>query len=141
MWWILVVLGILLMVLEVITPGFIVMWFGIALIVAAIPVYFQAPTEIVLATFAATLLLLTVFVRRIFISRFAHKSGVRTNVASLIGERAVVTEPIDKVRSTGKVRVNKEIWTAQAEQDEVIDLDQIVTVVRVDGVKLIVKKG
>jgi membrane protein implicated in regulation of membrane protease activity len=141
MWWILIVLGILLMILEVITPGFIVMWFGIALIVAAIPVYFQAPTEIVLATFAATLLLLTVFVRRIFISRFVHKSGVRTNVASVIGEQGVVIETIDKVKSTGKVRVNKEVWTAKAEHDEVIPLDQIVTVVRVDGVKLIIRKG
>jgi membrane protein implicated in regulation of membrane protease activity len=82
-----------------------------------------------------------VFVRRIFISRFVHKSGVRTNVASVIGEQGVVIETIDKVKSTGKVRVNKEVWTAKAEHDEVIPLDQIVTVVRVDGVKLIIRKG
>ncbi|MGH0053432.1 MAG: NfeD family protein [Sphaerochaetaceae bacterium] len=141
MWWILVVLGILLMALEVITPGFIVMWFGVALIVSAIPVYFQASIEVVLITFAVTLLLLTVFIRRIFIGRFVGNKGIRTNTASLIGKCGVVTETIDRVKGTGKVRVNKEIWTACAQDDEVITSNQSVTVLRVDGVTLVVRKG
>jgi membrane protein implicated in regulation of membrane protease activity len=42
LWWVFVTVGILLMAMEVITPGFIIMWFGLATIVAAIPVYFGA---------------------------------------------------------------------------------------------------
>lgn len=140
MWWIFVILGILLIAMEVLTPGFVVMWFGIAFIVSAIPAYFQASLEIILLTYAFTLFILTVFVRKIFVSRFLHKKDIRTNASSLIGERAVVTEIIDSIQATGRVRVRKEIWTAQAKDGHVIAEGQTVIVRSLDGVKLIVEK-
>lgn len=140
LWWVFVTVGILLMAMEIITPGFIVMWFGIATIVAAIPVYFGASTSVVLITFAVTLLILTVFVRRIFTNRFAGKGGVRTNASSLIGERGVVIEPIDPLKATGKVRVRKEVWSAGTKSGNPIGVDQIVVVQAIEGVKLLVAK-
>lgn len=140
LWWIFVVVGILFMAMEIITPGFIVMWFGIATILAAIPVYLGASTSVVLIVFAITLLILTVFVRRIFINRFVGKEGVRTNASSLIGQQAVVVETIDPLKSTGKVRVRKEVWSAVAKENEPITVGQIVVVKALDGVKLMVEK-
>lgn len=140
LWWVFVTVGILLMAMEVITPGFIIMWFGLATIVAAIPVYFGASTSVVLITFAATLLILTVFVRRIFTNRLTSKRGLNTNAASLIGQQAVVVETIDPVKATGKVRVRKEVWSATAKGTETLAVDQIVTVKALDGVKLLVAK-
>lgn len=128
------------MAMEIITPGFIIMWFGLATIVAAIPVYFGASTSVVLITFAVTLLILTVFVRRIFTNRLTSKRGVNTNAASLIGQQAVVIEPIDPLKATGKVRVRKEVWSATAKGTETLVVDQIVTVKALDGVKLLVAK-
>lgn len=140
LWWVFVTVGILLMAMEVITPGFIIMWFGIATIVAAIPVYFGASTSVVLLTFAVTLLILTVFVRRIFTTRFANKKGSATNASSLIGQKGVVVEPIDPIQATGKVRVRKEIWSAVAKSGNIIGVDQIVVVQDIEGVKLLVAK-
>ncbi len=128
------------MAMEVVTPGFIIMWFGIATIIAAIPVYFGASTSVVLITFAVTLLILTVFVRRIFTSRIVSKGGVKTNAASLIGEKGIVIEPIDPVKATGKVRVRKEIWSAGTMNGNPIEVDQVVVVTALDGVKLMVTK-
>ncbi len=140
LWWVFVTVGILLMAMEVITPGFIIMWFGLATIVAALPVYLGAPASVVLVTFAVTLLILTVFVRRIFTSRFTNKRGVRTNASSLIGQQAVVVETIDPVKATGKVRVRKEVWSAAAQGNQRFAVDQIVSVKALDGVKLLVAK-
>lgn len=140
LWWVFVTIGILLMAMEIITPGFIIMWFGIATIVAAIPVYFGASTSVVLFTFAVTLLILTVFVRRIFTSKVALKGGARTNASSLIGQKGVVVEAIDALKATGKVRVRKEIWTAESDSGKTIGVDQIVVVKAIEGVKLLVAK-
>lgn len=140
LWWVFVTVGILLMAMEIITPGFIIMWFGIATIVAAIPVYFGASTSVVLITFAITLLILTVFVRRIFTNRFAGKGGIRTNASSLIGEKGVVIESIDPLKATGKVRVRKEVWSAGTKSGKPINVDQIVVVQAIEGVKLLVEK-
>ncbi|ADY14461.1 NfeD family protein [Sphaerochaeta globosa] len=140
LWWVFVTVGILLMAMEIITPGFIIMWFGIATIVAAIPVYFGASTSVVLITFAITLLILTVFVRRIFTNRFAGKGGIRTNASSLIGEKGVVIESIDPLKATGKVRVRKEVWSAGTKSGKPIGVDQIVVVQAIEGVKLLVEK-
>lgn len=136
-WWLFVTVGILLMALEALTPGFIIMWFGIAFIVAAIPVYLNAPTQVVIFTFAITLLLLTVFVRRIFIGK---RKGSSTNAFSLIGEKGVVVEEINPVRGTGRVRVRKELWTSIAKDSEIIPIDQVIVVEQIDGVKLVVKR-
>lgn len=139
-WWLFVTVGILLMALEAFTPGFIIMWFGLAFIVAAIPVYLQASTSVVLLTFAITLLLLTVFVRRIFVNSRSKNRGFRTNSQSLLGEKGVVVEEINPTKGSGRVRVHKEVWTAIAKDSEVIAVDQTIVVLQIDGVKLVVGK-
>ncbi len=138
MWWIFVVIGVLLMALEVLTPGFLVMWFGVSFIVAAIPVYLKAPFWVVMLTYAATLLVLTVFVRKIFAG--AGQRTEKTGPAALMGEEAVVVEVIDAVQGTGRVRAGKEVWSAISEDGSSIEVDRIVRIKRIDGVKLVVAK-
>ncbi len=139
-WWLFVTVGILLMALEALTPGFIIMWFGIAFIVAAIPVYLNASTQVVLITFSITLLLLTVFVRRIFLGARSKHKGSKTNALSLVGEKGVVIEEINSVRATGLVRIHKEVWTAISNGSDVIAVDEVIVVQKIEGVKLIVEK-
>ncbi|NBK24036.1 MAG: NfeD family protein [Spirochaetia bacterium] len=139
-WWLFVTVGILLMALEALTPGFIIMWFGIAFIVAAIPVYLNASTQVVLLTFSITLLLLTVFVRKIFLGTRSKHKGPKTNALSLVGEKGVVIEEINSIKATGLVRIHKEVWTAISKKSEVIPVDQVIVVQKIEGVKLIVEK-
>jgi membrane protein implicated in regulation of membrane protease activity len=140
MWWVFVVLGIVLMILEIITPGFIIMWFGVSFIIAAIPAYFHAPFAVVLSTFTLALLLLSVFVRRIFVGKFSGKNRTDTNTAALIGEQGVITETVDGVHATGKVRVHSEIWSALSDTGAIIPVGMQVRVLRVEGVKLVVEQ-
>ena len=140
-WWVFVIVGVILVIFEIFTPGFIIMWFGIASIIAAIPVYFNTSTTVVIFVYAATLLVLTVFVRKITIN-FLSKSSkdVKTNVSGLVGKKAIVIEEIDSVAATGRVRVDREVWTAISENGEVILEKQTVIVSKVDGVKLIIRE-
>ena len=63
-----------------------------------------------------------------------------TNVDALIGKNAVVTETIDNIISKGAAKLDGKEWTARSADDSVIEKDSIVTVEKIDGVKLIVKK-
>jgi len=140
-WWAWVVVGILLVVLEIFTAGFIVMWFGIAAIVTALPVGLGAPPAVIIATYAISLLILTVFVRKITIGFMSRGSGtLGTNVDALLGCAAVVVEEIDPIKGTGQVRVRKEVWTAVRERNEPLPVDSIVRIVGIQGAKLVVEK-
>jgi membrane protein implicated in regulation of membrane protease activity len=70
-----------------------------------------------------------------------HKGTVATNADSLIGQEAVVTQKIDNLHSTGAVKINGQEWTARSVvQEHVIDVDEVVMVRAIEGVKLIVGK-
>ena len=141
LWWLLVTAGIFLMIMEIFTPGFIIMWFGVSFIIAAIPVYFKAPIEIVIFVYTLSLLFLTIFIRKIMLKYFSGSGNdKKTNTSGIIGLSGIVVEEINPIKSTGSVRVRKELWTAVAENDDVISENSIITVCRIEGVKLIVKK-
>jgi len=140
-WWIYVVIGILLIAVEIFTTSFIVMWFGIASIITAIPVYFDAPTKVVVFTYALSLLILTIFVRKITMDWFMKgEKSIATNINSLKGKIGFVTEEIDLLKATGQVKVGKEIWSAISEDSNDISIDTKIIVVKPEGAKLIVKK-
>ena len=60
---------------------------------------------------------------------------------SLIGESAVILEKVDNLKETGKAQVRGMEWTVLTEKDEeTVELGEVVTIVKVQGVKLIVKR-
>jgi membrane protein implicated in regulation of membrane protease activity len=60
-----------------------------------------------------------------------------SNVDALIGEKALVTEPIN-AKSAGVVKIHGEAWRAMSEADAFAK-DQWVQVIRVEGTHVIVK--
>jgi len=140
-WWMFAWGGIILIIFEIFTPGFIILWFGISSIIAAIPVYFNASPSIVILTYAISLLILTIFVRKITLNLLSKSSkDIKTNVQGIAGKKGIVIEEINPIAATGRVRVDREVWSAISENGEVIHEKEIVIVCKADGVKLILKK-
>ena len=61
-----------------------------------------------------------------------------TNADRVLAHTARVVETVDNERSRGAVYIDGKTWTARSENGEVIPKDTIVTVVRMEGVKLFV---
>ena len=57
----------------------------------------------------------------------------------LVGETAMVTEPIDACADTGAVKVSGVLWTAKCTTGERVEAGRHVTIERVEGAKLYVK--
>ena len=62
------------------------------------------------------------------------------NVDSLVGERAVLTEDADSMKQTGKAVVNGQEWTVRPQDETSIRKGELIEVVKISGVKLIVKR-
>ena len=65
LWWVFVVVGVVLVVCEIFIPGFVIMWFGVAAIIAAIPVYLEASINNVVLVYSVSLILFGIFGRRL----------------------------------------------------------------------------
>ena len=128
------------LVVEAITVGLTTIWFAGGALVAAIASGLGAGILIQWVLFLIVSLALLIFTRPMAV-RYMNKGVPKTNVNSLIGERAVVIQKINNLEQTGQVRINDIEWMARTSSDEVtIPEHAIVTIEDVQGVKLIVKE-
>lgn len=67
---------------------------------------------------------------------FPHR--VPTNADRVIGREGVITQDVDDVASTGAVIIGGMAWTARSENGATIPEGTVVTVKRIEGVKLYV---
>ena len=136
MW--LIVLAVFL-VIEAITVGLTTIWFAGGALVAAIAS--GAGAGILVQWILFLVISLVLLITRPLAVRYMNKVVPKTNVNSLIGEKAVVIQKINNLEQTGQVRINDIEWMARTSSDEVTIPEQtVVTIEAVQGVKLIVKE-
>ena len=63
-----------------------------------------------------------------------------TNADALIGEVAVVTEKISNIEARGLVKIRGQIWSAKSADGVDIDKDEKVSIISIEGVKLVCRK-
>ena len=134
----LIVTGVLI-VAEAATVNLVTIWFAGGALAALIAAAFGAPLwlQIVLFLAVSAVLLLTL---RPFARKLTRGRDYATNVDSNIGKLAVVVEPIDNLRGTGRVMIGPVDWTARSEDGSVIAKGEKVRVLRVEGVKVCVER-
>ena len=112
-------------------------WFaagGVAALIAASLSVGLLGQCIVFAAFSALLLVLV----RPFCHRFLKTRKEATNADRIIGQTAVVIEPIDNIAETGAVKIFGKVWTARSVNDAQIPVGSKVKVTEIRGVKAIV---
>ena len=130
---------IVLLIIEGIVPGLVSIWFAIGAFAAMISAILGAPLWLQVLWFFAVSIL-TLCLTRPFAKKYVNSRATPTNADMLFGKECVVTEEIDNVLGTGAVTVGGKVWTARTEEpDGKAETGKVMTVVRIDGVKLIVK--
>ena len=134
-----IIIAVLFAVLEGIISGLVTIWFTIGGAAAAVSVAIGAPIPIQVVVFFAVSLVLLIFTRPILAKRL--KVGREKNYTEqLEGKPGLVVESLEPFKS-GQVKVNGIIWTAIGETAEFsAEAGQRVEIVRVEGVKLVVKE-
>ena len=137
------IIGIILSVVEIITPGFVVIWFGISAILVSVISYIGVENLTVqVVIFSMSSLTLTALSRTIFKKYFIKSSPgskLKTSLDKLVDSTGVVIEEINNNKSQGRVLVNSENWAARSSDNSIIKVGNKISVEKIEGIKLIVK--
>jgi len=139
------ILGAVLVVAEVFTTGFVLLWFGIGALAAALAGLLGVHSIILqFLIFAVVSISLTAASRTIFVNYFSReKSGgdLKSGVESLPGKIGTVVSSSRGSMHEGAVKVFGSTWTAYpAEGEEPLEAGDRVEVTRVQGASIYVRR-
>ena len=138
MWQIWLIASGIFFICEIITVGFLVFWLGVGALIAMLVSFFTSNIIIQMSVFVISSGLLILLTRPL-VNKISKKDVVPTNVYSLIGKKAVVTEDIDWVTGKGQIKFEGEIWSAKSKEQVNIPVGSEVEIVSIEGVKAFVK--
>ena len=128
-------------VLEIATSGLTSIWFALgaagALISAAVApspslIWFQVIIFLAISG-------ITLYFTRPLVKKYAKVKETATNADRVLDMVGIVRESIDNLDGKGAVYVGGKLWTARSDDDTPIDEGIQVDILRIDGVKLIVR--
>ena len=123
---------------EIITVGFLIFWLGIASLIAMVVSFFTSNVILQMTVFIISSVLL-ILATKPFVKKFMKTENMITNAFSLVGKKALVIQEIDSVKGTGQIKVGGETWSALCEEDGIVPVDTEVKIVKIEGVKALVK--
>lgn len=140
MWHIWLIIAGICLVIEMITTGFLIFWFGIGALLTMI-VSFFFPSNLILQTIvfivSSTLL---IFLTKPLVEKLTKSdNAVKTNAYSIIGKKGIVTQDINPTHGIGQIKVSGEVWSAKTSDGSIIEKGSQIEVIQIDGVKAIVE--
>ena len=130
---------IVLLLVEAAVPGLVSIWFALGALAAMISSMLHAQLWLQ-AVWFCVVSLVSLWLTRPLAKKYVNARTTPTNADMVIGKECIVTEEIDNALGTGAVSVGGKIWTARLEDPEIrVEKGTKMTVLRIEGVKLIVK--
>lgn len=139
MWHIWLIIAGICFIIEMITTGFLVFWFGLGALITML-VSLICPDNLILqsSVFVVSSTLL-VFCTKPFVKKFTKKdSNMVTNAYSIIGKKGIVTQDINPTFGIGQIKVSGEVWSAKTSDGSTIEKGSEIKITEIDGVKAVV---
>ena len=124
-------------IVEAQTVGLFSIWFLIGSVVALIFAAIGAPLWLQITVFIVASAVLLILTRPIVKKRLLHTEP--TNADMLIGKSGTVKEEIDNRKECGCVKIQGKLWSARSKDGTQIPEGSFVSVLKIEGVKLIVE--
>ena len=138
-WW--TIAGVAFAVGEMAIMGFALAPFAGGSFAAALFALAGAGTAVSIVVFAVITALLFLFVRPVARRHVRQPPETRTGTAALIGRSGMVLERIANDEGVGVVKIDGEVWTARAyDEDEVIEAGKRVQVIQIKGATALVSE-
>jgi membrane protein implicated in regulation of membrane protease activity len=120
------------------TAQLVSIWFVFGSITGLIAAICGAPIILQVIIFVLVTII-TLIATRPIVKKKLNTKVQPTNADRCIGQDGVVIEEINNLAPSGQVKADGKIWTARSFDQSVIPNGTVVTVEKIDGVKLIVK--
>jgi Membrane protein implicated in regulation of membrane protease activity len=141
-WQIWLLIAALFVVIEIFTSGFAVACFSVGCVFGAILAACELSLTWQVVAFAIGTFLAFVFIRPVVVKYLDNKTndnGVKTNMDSIIGKTAVVTEKIEE-NGFGRVKIDGDDWKAQTADGSEVEVGKKVKIESFESIVLTVKK-
>jgi len=142
-WWLWIVLGVVLLAGEILTPGgFYIFFFGASAICVGLLKLLGFSQGLISEglLFAGLAVCGVAFLRKPLLEKFQPKSAPQGDVDGLVGEMAVASQELPP-GGIGKVELHGSVWNALNEGDSTIQASERCRVVGVKGLMLHVRRG
>jgi membrane protein implicated in regulation of membrane protease activity len=140
-WLLWLILAVVFGVGEILTLGFFLAPFAGGAAVAAVVSAAGAPTAAALAVFLVIAIGLLLALRPLARAHRRLPPSIRTGTAALVGKQATVLERIANGEGVGCVRLDGEVWTARAyDEDETFEAGTRVQVIEIRGATALVSE-
>jgi membrane protein implicated in regulation of membrane protease activity len=138
-WMVWIAIGIICLIIEIFTPGFLFMSFGIgAILTGVVESIFTLEVPYQILIFAVITFLVFISMRKLS-KKLISKSTEETNIYALKGKDGKVVKEIP-TDGKGYVKIGGEEWSAVSADNTKIAKEEKVVIEKVEGNKLIVKK-
>ena len=140
MWHIWLIIAGVCFIIEMMTVGFLMFWFGIGALLTMIT-SFIFPENIVLQTsvFVLSSTLLIFLTKPLANKLQKSDKKVATNAFSIIGKKGLVIQDINETHGVGQIKVAGEVWSAKTSDGSIIEKGTQIEVIQIDGVKAVVE--
>ena len=140
-WVLWLIAAVVLAAAEVANLSFFLFPFAIGAAAAALVSLLGAATPIAVVVFAVLTAVSFGIVRPIARRHIKTPPQIRTGTAALVGRTAIVLERIANDEGVGVVKIDGEVWTARAyDEDEVIEAGRRVQVIQIKGATALVSE-
>ena len=134
-------IGIILLIAEIVTPGFFVSILSVGALVASLAAYFDYSLKSQLIAFLLANIIAFIYVRPLLIKLlYKGQSMEKTNIDKYIGKECIVTDNINNTKNSGRVKVNGESWIARSVSDDEISVNEYVKIEHRKGTTFYVSK-
>lgn len=136
-WWIWMILAAILLIGEILTVGFFLIFLSIGSAAAGILAMLGVGKPGQIIVFIIVSGILFVFGRR-FADRVTENQPPGIGADRFIGQEGVVLESIDNHSNTGSVRIGQDEWRAISESGDIIQEGTKIEVTRINGTRAVV---
>ena len=131
------VLLILFLVAEGATAAITTIWFAGGALAAMLASLFGAQLWLQITLFVVVSVGLLIAFRPL-LKKYIAPRKTATNVDAVVGTQGIVTERVDNLAGTGRVKLGGLDWSARSESGECIEAGTVVKAKKVQGVKVFV---
>ena len=141
-WQIWLLIAAVFVVIEIFTSGFAVACFSVGCVFGAILAACDLSLTWQFVAFAVGTFLAFILIRPVvmrYLDKKTNDNGVKTNMDSIIGKTAVVTEKIEE-NGFGRVKIDGDEWKAQTSDGSAVEVGTKVKIEAFESIILTVKK-
>ena len=132
--------GIILIIVEIFTPGFVVFLIGVAALITGVTALAVDNVYIQFSVFGISMMLLLVFLRPVVKKYLFNKeNSQKSNVDALIGKTVVVDKDIDNLSGSGYIKSGADYWKARSADGSSITKGSIVIIEKMEGITALVR--